>query len=90
VTTKHEFCDHCPGCRPGGLDTRTGKPLPDDEEPMLTINRVWRSQTSYAERKAFIEVCLHNSRDPENIRLTLGLNQKFQRALRNPPGRIAS
>lgn len=66
---KHEFCDHCPGCRPAIIDMKTGKPLPPDSPLMVAVDRMWNTETTYAERKAFIEVTLHNSRKPEDIEL---------------------
>lgn len=64
----HEFCDTCPGCRPAMLDVRTGKRLPDDDPKMTKVNRVWDNDTTYEQRKAFIEVTLHNSRKPGDMR----------------------
>jgi hypothetical protein len=78
----HEFCDHCPGCRPALIDTVTGQPLPDDSPVMLTVNRIWNHETTYAEREAFIKVTLHNSRVPEVIELAAGVARKFSAAFR--------
>lgn len=66
---KHEFCDHCPGCRPALLDPETGTALPLDHPVMVRVNRAWNTLTTYDERKAFIEVTLHNSRDPRDLQL---------------------
>lgn len=77
----HEFCDHCPGCRPALVDVRTGQALPKDKEPMISILRMWRGQTSYAERKAYIQVKLHNSRNKSDIQLAFGVVEKIQRIL---------
>lgn len=62
----HEFCDHCDGCRPGmiGFD---GKVLPESDPLMMKISAVWRNKTTYAQRKAFIDVTLHNRHTPENL-----------------------
>ena len=65
----HEFCDSCPGCRPAMLDMKTGQPLPDDDPIMVAVNRAWDTQTSFAQRRAYIEVTLKNSRDPETMKL---------------------
>lgn len=73
----HEFCDHCPGCRPALIDVNTGKVLADDSETMRHVNRVWDHETTYAERKAFIAVTLHNSRAPADVRLAQSVIAKF-------------
>ncbi len=73
----HEFCDHCPGCRPALIDER-GRPVPADSPAMLAVNRIWNTQTSYAERKAFIEVTVNNSRDPADLRLVQAVAAKFE------------
>jgi hypothetical protein len=78
----HAFCDHCPGCRPALIDTVTGQPMADDSPVMLTVNRVWDKDTSYAEREAFINVTLHNSRVPQVIELAAGVARKFSDAFR--------
>lgn len=78
----HEFCDHCPGCRPAVIDVQTGKPLPLDSPVMIAVNKVWNNETTYDQRKAFIEVTLHNSREPELMRLTQEVNDKIQSALK--------
>lgn len=78
--THHEFCDHCPGCRPALIDGETGKLYAQDSPLMLEINRIWDKETTYAERKAFIDVTLHNSYDAETIRLAAGVAAKFSGA----------
>lgn len=78
----HEFCDHCPGCRPALIDTATGQPLPDDSPVVLTVNKIWNTQTSYAEREAFINVTLHNSQATDAIMLAAGVARKFSDAFR--------
>lgn len=76
---KHEFCDHCPGCRPALVDVATGRVLPDDSTLMIAVNRVWNTHTSYAERKAFIEVTLHNSRAEKDLQLAAAVMTKIKR-----------
>lgn len=76
----HEFCDHCPGCRPAMLDAVSRQPLPPDHPLMIAVDRVWDRETSHEERKAFIEVTLHNSRTSEDMRLASTVFQKFQQA----------
>jgi hypothetical protein len=76
----HEFCDHCPGCRPALLDLASGRPYPDTDPLMLKVNHIWNTDTTYAERKAFIDVTVHNSREPEDLRLTSALIWKIERA----------
>lgn len=63
----HSFCDSCPGCRPALLDPTTGTALPNDHPIMVKINHMWDTQTTYDQRKSFIEVTLHNSRDPVDM-----------------------
>lgn len=77
----HEFCDDCEGCRPAMLDLKTNKPLPNDDPMMVVVNRVWDNETTYAQRKAYIEVTLHNSTRPNDVRLFQEVAQKIQAAL---------
>ncbi len=65
----HEFCDHGPGCRPAMFDATTGKVAPDDSPIMIRMNHIWNHETTYAERKAFIDVTVHNRHSDENLRL---------------------
>lgn len=76
----HEFCDSCPGCRPALVSVETGKRLPDDDPLMAVLNQVWDNQTTYAERRAFIEVTLKNSRHPSDLELTSRVIQKLRAA----------
>lgn len=66
---EHEFCDDCPGCKPAILDIKTNKPLPSDDPLMKAVMFMWKNGTTYQERKAYIEVTLHNSRLPSDLRL---------------------
>jgi hypothetical protein len=75
----HEFCDHCPLCRPGLID-QTGRVMPDDSPIMVIINRIWNRESTYAERKAFIDITLHNRHTTDNLRLAGGLMEKISRA----------
>lgn len=77
---KHEFCDHCPGCRPALVDLKTGNAMAADSEIMILVNRVWNTETTYAERKAFIDVTVHNSVKPDDFRLASGIMAKIERA----------
>jgi hypothetical protein len=81
VLEGHEFCDHCPGCRPVIFNPVTGQVYPLDSPVMKVVNRIWDHDTTYAERKAFIEVALHNSRQPEHLRLAQAVTGKMQAAL---------
>lgn len=60
----HEFCDDCPGCRPAILDLQTQQAMSDDSPVMKAINEMWDKDTTYAQRRAYIEVTLHNSENP--------------------------
>ena len=77
----HEFCDDCPGCRPALLDLDTEEPLLDDDPIMIKVNGIWDNDTTYAQRRAFIEVTLHNSRNPKDIERAQEVSQKFEVAL---------
>lgn len=63
------------------LDTTTGKKLPDDSPIMLVVNQIWDNETTYQERKAFIEVTLHNSQSPSDLRLFRALVEKIQQRI---------
>jgi len=79
----HEFCDDCPGCRPAMIDAETGKVMSPDSREMQIVNQVWDNETTYAERKAFIEVTLKNSRLPNEMKLFEAVGEKMKRALEN-------
>lgn len=76
----HEFCDDCPGCRPAMLDMKTQQPLSDDDPIMIAVNKIWDSNTTYAQRRAFIEVTLHNSRNTKDMSRTQEVMQKIEDA----------
>jgi hypothetical protein len=63
----HAFCDSCPGCRPAIIDFTTGQVCPNDGPIMIAVNHMWDHETTYAERKAFIEVTVHNSRKTQDV-----------------------
>lgn len=77
----HEFCDDCPGCRPAMADVKTGEVLGNNTPTMQIVNRIWDNETTYAERKAFIEVTLHNFRQPHELRLAQKVMSQIQVAL---------
>ncbi len=77
VDMKHEFCDHCPGCRPALIDLTTGGVLSNDSAIMRHVNRVWDNDTTYAERKAFIAVTVHKSRVPADMQLAQSVMVKL-------------
>jgi hypothetical protein len=77
----HEFCDSCPGCRPALADPTTMRPMPQDHPTMVEVNRIWDNETSYEQRKAFIEVTLHNSRETDEIKLAQEVVQLIQNAI---------
>ena len=62
------------------LDARTSKPLPNDHPLMVEINRIWDSDTTYAQRRAFIEVTLKNSRNSHDLQLANEVVEKFSKA----------
>lgn len=77
----HEFCDDCDGCRPAiaSVDPKTGMaaPMPQDHPVMVAINEYWDNDTHYAQRKAFIEVTLHNSRLPNEMKLFQEVSERM-------------
>lgn len=77
----HEFCDHCPLCRPSILNITTGKKLPDDSPTMIKVSRMWTHETTYKERKAFIDVTAHNRQTPENMRLANTVIEKMRKLM---------
>ena len=77
----HEFCDDCPGCRPILVDMKNGQPLTDDDPIMILVNGIWDNDTIYAQRRAFIKVTLHNSRNPKDMERAQEVTQKFEDAL---------
>ena len=84
----HEFCDKCPGCRPAlaTLDgVKVGKPFDDDTPEMKAINKYWDNETEYRQRKAYIEVTLHNSRRPGELALCKQVMAGIQEVLENLP-----
>jgi hypothetical protein len=79
----HQFCDSCPGCRPAIVDSKTGTILPPESPIMVAVNDLWDHHTTYEERKAFIEVTLHNSQAPPELQLAYALMQKIQTTITN-------
>lgn len=77
----HEFCDSCPGCRPALADPNTMEPMSQDNPIMVEANRIWDNETSYEQRKAFIEVTLHNSRQDDEIKLAQEVVQLIEIAI---------
>lgn len=85
MSAKHEFCDHCPGCRPALLDLATGKPLAEDTPVMIAVNKIWDNDTTYAQRKAFVAITWHQSKKPDDVKLAMMITQKIEKALRENP-----
>lgn len=82
----HDFCDHCPGCRPALIDLKTGKLMAQDSATMKAVNDIWNKQTTYDERKAFIAVTAHNSRKAEDVLLAQSVMTKIMAATRDEKG----
>lgn len=74
----HEFCDNCSGCRPSLIDTKTKQRMADDNPIMIKINQIWDNETTYAQRRAFIKVTLHNSRNLVDLRRMQEVVQMFE------------
>lgn len=79
----HEFSDHCPGCRPEILDLVTCRPLSNDSPIMIAVNHMWNNNTSYQERKAYVEVTLHNSRLLSDLILANSVFTKIKKVMEN-------
>lgn len=77
----HEFCDNCHGCRPALADPKTMQPLPLDHPIMVKVDELWDNETTYDQRKAFIEVTLHNSRTENDMRLAEEVISKIKNVL---------
>lgn len=75
--TKYEPGD--PGNRPVALDTKTGKPYPQDHPVMVAINRAYDAATE-REREAFFNVCCLNSRAPADLASCQRLLQAIEAA----------
>lgn len=56
--------------------------MPDDSPMMIAANKAWNEQTTYAERRAFILVTLHNSREPETMTLAQEVMAKMEREIK--------
>jgi hypothetical protein len=67
----HEFCDSCDGCRPAILNIKTGKPLSREDPVMVAVDKMWDEETTFAQRRAYIEVTLKNSRQPRDMELAM-------------------
>jgi len=63
------------------MNVDTGERLADNTPIMVAVNHIWDTDTTYAERKAFIEVTCNNSRSLQDIDLATGLMQKIQKAV---------
>ena len=84
ATIKHQFCDHCPECRPVLVDLTTKEPLPEDSTIMRRVNEIWNNHTTYEERKAFINVSYHNSREMEEVKLATSVVDRIQESIEFP------
>lgn len=76
--SRAHFEDDCEGCRPAVLDLQTKKPLPADHPVMKALAMVWDG-TTRDERAAFHRFTCLNSREPTDLVLVHGIQQKFQR-----------
>jgi hypothetical protein len=82
----HEFCDDCEGCRPAlcSFDPATGQagpPMAKDTPEMQVIDAYWDNETTYEERRAYIEVTLHNRREPVLVERAQKVMGNIQRVL---------
>lgn len=80
MVKRHEFCDQCPGCRPAVMVSANAPPGAHAAMTKI-VNHIWDHETRFEERKAFIEVTLHNDRDPEKMRLAAALAKRFEAAV---------
>lgn len=80
----HEYDPACPDCRPAFLDVKTGRPLPDEHPYMVAANRVFDAGT-FAERRAYVRVCVHNSRRRHDLDLAQALIRRMVKAAGEVP-----
>lgn len=69
VKKPHIFSDTCPDCTPAILNVTTGAVVPATDPMMIAVMRVWRGKTTLAQRRAYINVTVHNSTRAEDQRL---------------------
>jgi len=77
----HEFCDDCKGCRPAILDLQTNEAMHDDSPVMQAVNEMWDNETTYAERRAYIQVTLHSSRNQVDMERATTVIDKIKKVL---------
>lgn len=73
-----KFDDNCRGCQPVIVDM-SGRVVPDNEEPMVSILKEWES-TTRKEREAWHRFTCHNSRAPQDLVIIEDLQKRFQAA----------
>ncbi len=60
-----------------------GGVVPNDDPMMIEVNRVWDNETTFAQRRAFIEVTLKNSKKPQDIKMFQEVAAIIQEALKD-------
>lgn len=78
--TPHEFCDSCPGCRPAlaeVADDGSLVPFHWSDPAAVETDRYWKRETTYAQRRAYINFTVNNSRDPRDMKLASQVAQRI-------------
>lgn len=78
--TRHPYDPDCPDCRPVFVHQLTGTVLSRDSPEMRAADPVWDA-APLAERAAFINVTVHNSRATEDVALAQALAVRLTKAV---------
>ncbi len=76
---RHSYDPKCPDCRPVVLDPKTMQRLPADDPFMVIVNRVFDA-SSREDKEAFVNVTVHNSREPDDMRRLAELTKRIEAA----------
>ena len=83
---KHEFCDNCPDCRPILMNIETNETCIEDNPAVIRMNDVWKNHSTFEQRKSFMEVMVHDSKDPTDLRNAIQLMHLFSLESSVPEG----
>jgi hypothetical protein len=78
-TDDHDFCDSCPLCRPT-LMSLDGEVMPDEDPIMQKVYKIWDTETTLEERRAFILVSRGRSHKLADRRLARKVAALIQKA----------
>lgn len=77
---RHEYREDCPDCQPALVDPSTGEVMSKTSEEMVRIMKMWWKRP-FEERRAYMNVTLHNSRLPADIILAEAIVRRIQAIL---------